>query len=72
MSDSQRLTQWMQDRGFDFGSLAEATGDSYSSIYLMVKGQRPVNDAFKWRFAQRFGWAEAAQLFAKDAEAVVA
>lgn len=66
MSDSERLTQWMQERDFDYGTLAEATGDTYSSIYMMARGQRSVSDAFKWRFALHFGWEEATRLFSGE------
>ena len=63
MTEKERLMQWMQEKGFDTESLATATGDSYSSIYMMTKGDRAVNDAFKWRFAETFGWEEAKSLF---------
>jgi hypothetical protein len=69
MTHQQALSQWMRDRGFDYQTLAEATGDSYSNIYMMARGLRPVNDAFKWRFAQQFGWDEAQTLFAATPDA---
>ena len=63
MTEQERLMRWMQEKGFDTETLASATGDSYSNIYMMTKGGRPVNDAFKWRFAVTFGWHEAQALF---------
>lgn len=63
MNEKERLTQWMQEKGFDTDTLAAATGDSFSSIYMITKGDRKVNDAFKWRFAVAFGWQEASQVF---------
>lgn len=65
MTEQEILLHFMQERGFDFESLAAATGDSRSSIYMITRGGRPVNDAFKWRFAQAFGWEEAERLFGK-------
>lgn len=64
LNESQRLTTWMHERGFDYRTLAEATGDDYSHIFLMAKGKRPVSDAFKWRFTLAFGWDEAERAFA--------
>jgi len=63
MNEKERLNQWMQARGFDTKTLAAATGDSFSGIYMITKGDREVNDAFKWRFALAFGWDEATQVF---------
>lgn len=63
MNEKERLNQWMEARGFDTKTLAAATGDSFSSIYMITKGNRDVNDAFKWRFALAFGWDEAIQIF---------
>lgn len=63
MNEKERLTQWMQEKGFDTDTLAAATGDSFSSIYMITKGDRRVNDAFKWRFAVAFGWECATQIF---------
>jgi hypothetical protein len=62
-ADHQRLVEWVQEKNFDIDSLAAVTGDSYSNIYMMLRGKRPVNDSFKWRFASHFGWAEAERLF---------
>jgi len=59
MTEAQRLEKWMEARGFSVGELAEATGDSYSTVYMMLSGKRPVGDAYKWRFAVHFGWREA-------------
>lgn len=63
MTKQERLLQWMREKGFNMETLAQATGDSYSSIYMMTKGGRSLNDAFKWRFALAFGWEEASRIF---------
>lgn len=68
MNESERLEAWMKDKGFNITSLSEAIGDSYSTVWFIVKGERPVNDAFKWRFAQRFGYDEATRLFTQPTE----
>lgn len=66
MNEAERLESWMKEKGFNISSLAEAIGDSYSTVWFIVKGERPVNDAFKWRFALRFGYDEATRLFASS------
>lgn len=63
MKEKERLLRWMQERGFDTQTLADATGDTFSTIHMITKGDRRVNDAFKWRFAVAFGWDEAAKVF---------
>lgn len=55
MDEKQRLNQWMEVNGLDYRSLAEATGDTYSNIHMMTKGNRAVSDAFKFRFWRTFG-----------------
>lgn len=78
-TDRERLLRWMQEKGFDIETLAAATDDSYSGLYLMLapnKNLRPINERFKWRFAQRFGWEEAERIFSdapqRTVEAAVA
>lgn len=63
MNETQRLKQWIDEHGFDVARLAEVTGDSYSNVYLMTTGRRPINDGFRWRFAVAFGWQEASHVF---------
>lgn len=63
MDERERLLQWMQEKGFSTSSLAESTGDAFSNIHMMLKGDRKLNDAFKWRFAVAFGWDEAVTVF---------
>lgn len=63
MNEKERLVQWMQERGFDTETLAAATGDSYSTVYMITKSDRRVNDAFKWRFTVAFGFDEAIAVF---------
>jgi hypothetical protein len=55
MNEKQRLNKWMAANGLNYRSLAEATGDTYSNIHMMTKGDRAVNDAFKFRFWRTFG-----------------
>lgn len=61
--EKERLMEWMVGRGFDTASLADATGDTFSTVHMITKGNRPVSDAFKWRFGVAFGFDEAKSLF---------
>lgn len=63
MNDKQRLIAWMEENGHDCRSLSLATGDTYSNIHMMTKGDRHPNDAFKWRFQETFGHEVAMQVF---------
>lgn len=61
--ECESLERWAAAKGFDIDELAAVMDESYSTIYRMFKQQRPVNDAFKWRFAKAFGWDEAQNVF---------
>lgn len=63
MSERERFLQWMKDKGLDTKTVAEATGDTYSTVHMISKGDRPVSDAFKWRFRCAFGDQEASLVF---------
>lgn len=66
MNDKQRLLQWMETHGLTVGAVAEATGDFPSNISMMTKGPREVNQAFKWRFGEAFGFDVARQVFVDE------
>lgn len=57
------LKTWMDANGYSNSSLAEELGFSYEYVYKLATGSQRITDGFKWRFAQRFGWYEATQLF---------
>lgn len=66
MSEKQRLIQWMEENGHNYRTLADATGDTYSTIHMMTKGDRAISDAFKWRFQKTFGHEEAFKVFGEQ------
>lgn len=70
MTAKEQLKQWMENNGRDYRSVADATGDTYSAVHMMVNGKREINDAFKWRFAQAFGHDVAKSVFGSALEAV--
>jgi hypothetical protein len=49
--------------------VAEATGDTLSTIIMFVNDDRRVNQAFKWRFQEAFGYEEAQSVFGATPEA---
>lgn len=63
MNDKERLLQWMKERNISMSQLARATGDHTSAISMMTNGPREVNQAFKWRFGEAFGFDVATQIF---------
>lgn len=67
-NDKERLAKWMEANGYTVRSLAEKTGDTVSSIHQMVKGDRAINSAFKWRFKQAFGNEIADSVFCEPIE----
>lgn len=62
-TERDRFVQWMKDRGLSTKAVADATGDTYSMVHMIVNGNRPLNDAFKWRFKVAFGDEEANDIF---------
>lgn len=72
MNESERLMEWMGAKGFDYNTLAAATGDNYSTVYMITRGGRRVNDAFKWRFTLAFGIEESRKVFDMVADLVTA
>ncbi len=63
METKDRLVAWMHDKGMKQKDLAKALGFETSYISMIVSGQRVITDAFRWRFAQAFGFDVAAELF---------
>jgi plasmid maintenance system antidote protein VapI len=69
MDERERLVQWMKIKGLNAYALAKATGDTTSTVSMIVNGKRSVSDAFKWRFRKAFGDSEATKLF--DARPII-
>jgi len=67
MDDRERdrlaLIEWMKEKNLDAKTVAEATGDTVSTIIMFVNDDRRVNQAFKWRFRCAFGDDEATAVF---------
>lgn len=63
MAPNDKLKQWMDEQGHDYRSIADATGDTYSAVHMMVNGKREISDGFKWRFATAFTQTVAESLF---------
>lgn len=70
MEEKDRLSAWIDKRNFSINEMAAAIGDSYSSVYNIAKGDRPINEAFKYRFLITFGLEEAVPLFDDLAESI--
>ena len=63
MDERERLVQWMKIKELNSYALARDTGDTKSSISMIVNGRRSVSDAFKWRFRKAYGDDEATRVF---------
>jgi hypothetical protein len=63
LAERERLVTWMNENGYRETTLAAATGDFYNNIKAMLKGDRRVSQAFKWRFEDAFGNEEANKVF---------
>lgn len=61
--DRLNLIEWMKEKNLDAKTVAEATGDTLSTIAMMINDDRRVNQAFKWRFRCAFGDEEASAVF---------
>lgn len=61
--DRTKLIAWMKAKNLDAKSVADATGDTVSTVTMMINDDRRVNQAFKWRFRCAFGDAEASAVF---------
>lgn len=66
MDDKERLVAWMTEKGYNYRTLAAATGDTISSINMMISGYRQINDAFKFRFWKVFGEEETQKVFGEQ------
>lgn len=64
--DRERLVQWMKDNGYDYRTLAAATGDPVSQVHMITSGARSVSDAFKFRFFRAFGQEELNKAFGME------
>lgn len=63
MNDSERLLKWMRENKYSSRTLAAKIGVTHTGIHYMTGGNRPVSDAFKWRFQEVFGHEIADELF---------
>jgi plasmid maintenance system antidote protein VapI len=59
------LKDWMTARGIGSGELARMLGITPSAVSQFVTGARPISDAFRWRFARKFGVKEAESVFSE-------
>jgi transcriptional regulator with XRE-family HTH domain len=57
------LHEWLQERGYSQSQLARELGLSQSLVNLTIMGRRAISEGFMWRFARRFGQAEAERIF---------
>lgn len=63
------LSSWMADQKLSDRQVAEALGFDPSYVWYVRNGKRPVSDAFRWRFAEKYGYKAAYDLFDKEKEA---
>lgn len=63
MTDLERLRAWMKAHELDYRAVAEATGDTKSTVNMILNGNRAINQAFKWRFGVAYGFDEACRVF---------
>ena len=64
MTDVERLSAWMDHNDYNMKRLADELGMSYDGVYQALTVRKRVGEAFKWRFAQRFGMDVAERVFA--------
>ena len=64
MADVERLTAWMDRNGYSMKRLADELGMSYDGVYQALIVRKRVGEAFRWRFARRFGMDVAERVFA--------
>lgn len=55
LAERTRFVAWMKANGYNFNSVAAATGDFYTTVQMMVEGKRRISQAFKWRLRHAFG-----------------
>lgn len=69
MNQTESLKTWMTQNGYTNTSLAVKLGYTYEAVYAITsRSNRPINDKFRWRFAQVFGWELANKLFGQPQE----
>lgn len=61
---AENLRLWMEKHGYSPRELGKELGLSKGLIVKCLAGERSITGNFKWRFAQRFGWETAEELFA--------
>jgi transcriptional regulator with XRE-family HTH domain len=64
----QQLLAWKEQQGLSVTELARRLGLDPGYISRILNGERPVGDAFVGRFAQVFGFDEAARVFGAAGE----
>lgn len=66
MSETQRLSTWMQRQGITTTMLAKATGIDYTYVTRMLSGDRPISDTLRWRFSIVYGPSVAMRIFLEE------
>lgn len=59
MTQRERLQAFLSENEMHYSELARAVGVSANYVYRILVGNRPVSDAFRYKFAERFGWRAA-------------
>ena len=60
---NENLKTWLEKQNITQAELAKRLGHSFEYVNRVVNGKMPITDAFRWRFAQAFGFDVAEQLF---------
>jgi len=58
-----KLRIWMRENHITQAQLADRLGYHRVTVAKIINGMIPLTDAFRWRFAQAFGFDLAAELF---------
>jgi len=66
MGERKRLLAWLEKQKMPQAELARQLGFSEIYVWKISSGDKPITDAFKWRFAQTFGFDVAEQLFGEN------
>ena len=57
------LARWIKRNGYTTLSVAERLGVTRVIVWRYASGRTEIPKSFKWRFAEKFGFAEAQLLF---------
>ena len=68
---NENLKTWLEKQNITQAELAKRLGHSFEYVNRVVNGKMPITDAFRWRFAQAFGFDVAEQLFGDGGDADV-